>query len=105
MNSNKVGALLALVEDPTDFPANAPSLRTLDAAVRCPICSEYFAGPVSLLCGHCFCSLCIRNAIATPASKAQCPTCRTHVSESQLRPNPGMEDVVSAWMLARCVFA
>ncbi|KAJ7771607.1 hypothetical protein B0H16DRAFT_189580 [Mycena metata] len=102
MNSVKLKTLLAQdISDPTDFPKEAPSLQTLDAAVRCGICANYFDGPVSLLCGHCFCSLCIRDVISRQGSKAVCPTCRTNMNESQLRPNPGMEDVVTAWKLAR----
>ncbi|KAF7353675.1 Postreplication repair E3 ubiquitin-protein ligase rad18 [Mycena venus] len=102
MNSSKLSTLLALdLEDPTDFPKKASSLRDLDTAVRCPICSDYFNGPVSLLCGHCFCSMCIRGVISDPSSKSQCPTCRQNMTESQLRPNPGIEDVVAAWRFAR----
>ncbi|KAF8191431.1 hypothetical protein K438DRAFT_1830497 [Mycena galopus ATCC 62051] len=105
MNSSKLSTLLAQdIEDPTEFPKKASSLRDLDSAVRCPICYDYFNGPVSLLCGHCFCSLCIRNVIS--ASKAQCPVCKQSMSESQLRPNPGIEDVVTAWRSARpCILS
>ncbi|KAJ6546985.1 hypothetical protein B0H19DRAFT_1163341 [Mycena capillaripes] len=100
MNSSKLSILLAQdISDPTDFPKKASSLRELDAAVRCPICTDYFNGPVSLLCGHCFCSMCIRGVISS--SKAHCPTCRQNMTESHLRPNPGIEDVVTAWKLAR----
>ncbi|KAJ7043099.1 hypothetical protein C8F04DRAFT_29930 [Mycena alexandri] len=102
MNSVKLKTLLAQdISDPTDFPKDAPSLQTLDAAVRCGICANYFDGPVSLFCGHCFCSLCIRDVISRQGSKAVCPTCRNNMNESQLRPNPGIEDVVAAWKLAR----
>ncbi|KAJ7243381.1 hypothetical protein B0H12DRAFT_832780 [Mycena haematopus] len=102
MNSNKLSTLLAIdIEDPTDFPRGAPSLGGLDSAVRCPICHDYFNGPVSLLCGHCFCSMCIRGIISTLSSKAHCPICRQSVTESQLRPNPCIEDILAAWKLAR----
>ncbi|KAJ6488500.1 hypothetical protein C8R47DRAFT_481440 [Mycena vitilis] len=100
MHSNKLSTLLAQgIDDPTDFPKKAASLRELDSAVRCPICSDYLTGPVSLLCGHCFCSMCIRGVISS--SKAQCPSCKANMTESHLRPNPQIEDVVTAWKLAR----
>ncbi|KAJ7063548.1 hypothetical protein C8F01DRAFT_1133456 [Mycena amicta] len=90
------------IDDPTDFPANGPSknLRNLDSSVRCPICTEYFDGPVSLQCGHSFCSLCIRNTMAA-TSQSHCPTCRAPAKESQLRPNPTIEEIVAAWQPAR----
>jgi hypothetical protein len=47
--------LTADIPDPTDF--HSPSLRQLDAALRCTICSEWFDAPVTLACSHCFCSL------------------------------------------------
>ncbi|KAF7294703.1 DNA repair protein [Mycena indigotica] len=91
---------LQAIEDPTDFPPEAKSLQQLDAAVRCSICSEFFDGPVSLQCGHSFCSLCIRNTMAT-TSQSHCPTCRAPAKESHLRPNSLLEDIVSAWKPAR----
>lgn len=47
------------VPDPTDFPSNdiAPGLRELDEALRCPICGDLFSAPLTVACGHCFCSL------------------------------------------------
>ena len=46
------------VPDPTDFPphSTAPGLRALDGAFRCDICGELYDGPVTISCGHCFCS-------------------------------------------------
>lgn len=58
MNSNKLSTLLAQdIPDPTDFPKEASSLAHLDTAVRCQICSNFLDGPVTLSCGHCFCSV------------------------------------------------
>ncbi|KDQ59637.1 hypothetical protein JAAARDRAFT_153620 [Jaapia argillacea MUCL 33604] len=90
--------LLSDVPDPTDFPKSPPGLRELDSSLRCNICGDLFDGPVTLACGHCFCSLCVRNALA---EKAECPICRKQASETQLRVNLAIETCVAAWKLAR----
>ncbi|KAJ7168242.1 hypothetical protein C8R43DRAFT_983682 [Mycena crocata] len=97
LNSNNVDALLALsLPDPTDFTNSF--LRAFDSSIFCPICANYFDGPVSLACGHSFCSMCIRSSLHT---SKDCPTCRSAATESQLRPNPALEEVVTAWKAAR----
>ncbi|GLB35428.1 hypothetical protein LshimejAT787_0209930 [Lyophyllum shimeji] len=88
------------VPDPTDFPPLniAPGLRTLDGSLRCNICGELYDAPVTLNCGHCFCSFCVRASLA---EKQECPSCRKTAIEGHLRPNPVVEEVVSAWKLSR----
>ncbi|KAK0225127.1 hypothetical protein EDD85DRAFT_221008 [Armillaria nabsnona] len=103
MSSKKqtIEQLAAIVSDSTDFPdiATAPGLRTLDSTLRCPICCELFSGPVTLRCGHCFCSLCIRGSLA---QKQECPSCRKgEENEGHLRVNPVVEEAVEAWSKAR----
>ena len=46
------------ITDSTDFPddATTPGLRSFDDALRCSICRDFYDAPVSLTCGHCFCS-------------------------------------------------
>ncbi|KDR81862.1 hypothetical protein GALMADRAFT_135257 [Galerina marginata CBS 339.88] len=84
------------IPDPTDFPPHgkAPGLRTLDASLRCDICGELYDAPVTISCGHCFCSNCIRTSLA---SKQECPSCRKTANEAHIRPNPTLENVISAW--------
>ncbi|KAK0210223.1 hypothetical protein DFS33DRAFT_270245 [Desarmillaria ectypa] len=103
MSSKKqtVEQLAATISDSTDFPdiATAPGLRTIDNALRCPICCELFSGPVTLRCGHCFCSLCIRGFLA---QKQECPSCRKgEENEGHLRVNLVVEEAVEAWNKAR----
>ncbi|KAJ4488566.1 hypothetical protein J3R30DRAFT_3794053 [Lentinula aciculospora] len=91
------------VQDPSDFPqqSEAPGLRLLDSALRCTICSELYDGPVTLKCGHCFCSLCIRQSLV---EKQECPTCREDdVNEGHLRRNPVLEEAVTAWKQCRYI--
>ena len=68
MLTNNVQVLLAQdIPDPTDFAAT--DLRQLDASFRCTICGEFFDAPISLACGHCFCSLVRNNEIFSGASR------------------------------------
>ncbi|KAF8831792.1 hypothetical protein HHX47_DHR1001177 [Lentinula edodes] len=118
-SKTQIQRLMSDVQDPSDFPqqSEAPGLRLLDSALRCTICSELFDGPVTLKCGHCFCSLvgvsrlgfqvlgahirfqCIRQALA---EKQECPACReSDVNEGHLRKNPAMEEAVTAWKECR----
>lgn len=73
-------------------------LRQLDASLRCTICGELYDAPITLACGHCFCSLCIREHIV---KESECPSCRKSTSEGQFRTNPVLEAAVSAWKTAR----
>ncbi|TCD70580.1 E3 ubiquitin-protein ligase rad18 [Steccherinum ochraceum] len=86
------------VPSPEDFPppSNAPGLRELDEALRCNICKELYSAPVTIPCGHCFCSLELPRL-----AKQECPVCRAPANESQIRKNAKLEDAVRAWNLAR----
>lgn len=47
--------LTANIADPTDFADT--NLQSLDRSLRCNICGDLFDAPVTLQCGHAFCSL------------------------------------------------
>ncbi|KAF8431749.1 hypothetical protein L210DRAFT_962372 [Boletus edulis BED1] len=97
MPTNNVQVLLAQdIPDPTDFTAT--NLRQLDASFQCTICGEFFDAPISLACGHCFCSLCVREHILR---EPECPRCRKSTTEAHFRVNPALEEAVSAWKAAR----
>ncbi|KAH7910625.1 hypothetical protein BJ138DRAFT_1135919 [Hygrophoropsis aurantiaca] len=97
MPINNVQALLQTdIPDPSDFPT--PQLQQFDASFRCSICGELYDAPVTLNCGHCFCSLCIREHIM---KEPECPSCRKPANEGHFRINPVLEEVIAAWKLAR----
>jgi hypothetical protein len=54
-------------------------LTTLIESVTCSICHSIFRAPVSLTCGHTFCTLCLRALIE---AKAECAVCRAPVEGS-----------------------
>jgi E3 ubiquitin-protein ligase RAD18 len=48
--------LASLKDEPAQIPANQPKVLRLDKSIVCQICKELFRGPVSITCGHSFCS-------------------------------------------------
>ncbi|PCH38443.1 hypothetical protein WOLCODRAFT_161580 [Wolfiporia cocos MD-104 SS10] len=86
--------------DPTDFPPQdvAPGLRLLDDSLRCSVCRDFYDAPMSINCGHSFCSLCIRQALD---AKQECPSCRQPATEAHLRKNTAAESAVKAWSESR----
>ncbi|EGN96253.1 hypothetical protein SERLA73DRAFT_76232 [Serpula lacrymans var. lacrymans S7.3] len=97
MPTNNVDALLATdVPDPSDFPPPSalPGLRQLDTTYRCAICGELYDAPITLLCGHCFCSLHITK-------EEECPTCRKAANEGHFRTNITVEEMLAREHQAR----
>ncbi|KAI1266993.1 DNA repair protein rad18 [Xylariaceae sp. FL1019] len=90
---------LDTVTDSTDWLATPLSgLATVEAALRCQICKDFFKTPMLTSCNHTFCSLCIRRALS---SDGKCPLCRASEQEMKLRSNWSMEEVVAAFTQAR----
>ncbi|NXI09863.1 RAD18 ligase, partial [Irena cyanogastra] len=71
----------------------------VDDLLRCGICFDYFNIAVIIpQCSHSYCSLCIRKSLSY---KTQCPTCCVAVSESDLRNNRILDDLVKSFNSAR----
>ncbi|NXO12502.1 RAD18 ligase, partial [Oriolus oriolus] len=71
----------------------------VDDLLRCGICFDYFSIAVIIpQCSHNYCSLCIRKFLSY---KTQCPTCCVAVSESDLRNNRILDDLVKSFSSAR----
>ncbi|CAH2312713.1 E3 ubiquitin- ligase RAD18 isoform X3 [Pelobates cultripes] len=86
-------------------PVQAPGgrgrqyVQNLDDLLRCGICFDYFnIAMVIPHCSHNYCSLCIRKFLSY---KTQCPTCCVAVTESDLRNNRILDDLVKTFCLAR----
>ncbi|NWV86743.1 RAD18 ligase, partial [Dasyornis broadbenti] len=71
----------------------------VDDLLRCGICFDYFSIAVIIpQCSHNYCSLCIRKFLSY---KTQCPTCCVAVSESDLKSNRMLDDLVKSFNSAR----
>ncbi|XP_053325922.1 E3 ubiquitin-protein ligase RAD18 [Spea bombifrons] len=74
-------------------------VQDLDDLFRCGICFDYFnIAMIIPQCSHNYCSLCIRKFLSY---KTQCPTCCVAVTESDLRNNRILDDLVKTFYLAR----
>ncbi|PWN45463.1 hypothetical protein IE81DRAFT_320226 [Ceraceosorus guamensis] len=93
---------LNAADDPADWEDEFSYLKPLDAALRCELCFDVFRAPVSLRCGHTFCSTCVRNAINQGGAGGQeCPKCRAKAQDSHLTPQIALETAAEAWRDAR----
>ncbi|NWW79792.1 RAD18 ligase, partial [Climacteris rufus] len=71
----------------------------VDDLLRCGICFDYFSIAVMIpQCSHNYCSLCIRKFLSY---KTQCPICCVAVTESDLRNNRMLDDLVKSFNSAR----
>src|ERR1700722_9036172 len=52
----------------------------LDTYRDCPFCLKLLYEPVSTLCGHTFCLLCMERFISQSNRSPQCPFCRENLS-------------------------
>ena len=87
------------VSDPSDWlKTSLKQLATVEAALRCQVCKDFFDTPMITSCSHTFCSLCIRRCLT---SDGKCPTCRASDQELRLRRNWAVEETVQAFQNAR----
>ncbi|XP_066051513.1 E3 ubiquitin-protein ligase RAD18 isoform X1 [Chamaea fasciata] len=86
-----------LLEPP--WPPSLAPLKAVDDLLRCGICFDYFSIAVIIpQCSHSYCSLCIRKFLSY---KTQCPMCCVAVSESDLKNNRVLDDLVKSFNSAR----
>jgi E3 ubiquitin-protein ligase RAD18 len=87
------------VSDSTDWlNTPLPALATVESALRCQVCRDFYTTPMITSCSHTFCSLCIRRCLA---AEGKCPTCRREDQEIKLRKNWALQELVDAFQAAR----
>ncbi|XP_053932744.1 E3 ubiquitin-protein ligase RAD18 isoform X3 [Cuculus canorus] len=90
---------LALPVPEPPWPASLSPLKAVDDLLRCGICFDYFSIAMIIpQCSHNYCSLCIRKFLSY---KTQCPTCCVAVSESDLKNNRTLDELVKSFNSAR----
>ncbi|XP_072571781.1 E3 ubiquitin-protein ligase RAD18 isoform X5 [Paramormyrops kingsleyae] len=89
--------MMSVVPEP-DLPTNLACLKPVDALLRCPVCFDYTNIAMMTKCSHNFCSLCIRKFLSY---KPQCPVCNSTATESDLRNNRILDDLVKSFKDAR----
>ncbi|XP_059555505.1 tripartite motif-containing protein 60-like [Myotis daubentonii] len=67
--------------------AFAASLAKLQAEASCPICLDYLRDPVTIACGHTFCSSCIHQRWEGLQGTFPCPVCLRHCPDRSLERN------------------
>ncbi|KAM6126411.1 E3 ubiquitin-protein ligase RAD18 [Phoenicopterus ruber ruber] len=88
---------LPVLEPP--WPPSLSPLKAVDDLLRCGICFDYFSIAMMIpQCSHNYCSLCIRKFLSY---KTQCPTCCVAVSESDLKNNRTLDELVKSFNSAR----
>ncbi|KAJ9644502.1 E3 ubiquitin-protein ligase rad18 [Coniosporium apollinis] len=87
------------IADSTDWIGTplAP-FQSLENALRCQVCKDFYDTPMITSCSHTFCSLCIRKALT---SDGKCPVCRASDQASKLRRNWAVQEIVDAFQAAR----
>ncbi|CAP67409.1 uncharacterized protein PODANS_1_24110 [Podospora anserina S mat+] len=83
------------VSDSTDWLGTPlASLKSVEEALRCHVCKDFFTTPMLTSCSHTFCSLCIRRCLT---ADSKCPLCRKTVDLSKLRGNGALREAVEAF--------
>ncbi|XP_058856212.1 E3 ubiquitin-protein ligase RAD18-like isoform X3 [Acipenser ruthenus] len=84
------------------WPQSLTCLKNIDALLRCTICFDYIDIAMMIQqCSHNYCSLCIRKFLSL---KSQCPLCNLTVTESDLRNNRVLDDLVKSFRSVRQQF-
>lgn len=87
------------VPDSTDWlPTPLSGLATIEAALRCQVCKDFFDTPMITSCSHTFCSLCIRRCLS---NEGKCPACRAGNQEVMLRRNWAVQELVDSFKRSR----
>ncbi|KAI0223118.1 E3 ubiquitin-protein ligase rad18 [Massospora cicadina] len=84
------------------WPERYRFLGRMEELMVCGICKEFYHAPVSAQCGHTFCSLCFRQALAAQQTTRKfCPLCHEAADEADLRRNLPLEAIKLEFLQGR----
>lgn len=87
------------IPDSTDWlNTRVSGVASVESALRCQVCKDFFDTPVITSCSHTFCSLCIRRCLS---AEGTCPACRTKDQELKLRRNWAVQELVDSFQKVR----
>uniref|UniRef100_A0A5F8GD33 Uncharacterized protein n=1 Tax=Monodelphis domestica TaxID=13616 RepID=A0A5F8GD33_MONDO len=68
-------------------------IENLKADLTCSICLGYFTDPVTVNCGHSFCTVCLLRCREEADATFNCPECRGIIKDSDLVPNRNLQNL------------
>uniref|UniRef100_UPI003AACB17B zinc-binding protein A33-like n=1 Tax=Centroberyx gerrardi TaxID=166262 RepID=UPI003AACB17B len=74
----------------------AEKTALFESYLSCHVCSETFRDPVSLSCGHSFCSSCLKQ-FWEQAKNKNCPICKRKSSKEELHVNFTLKDLADSY--------
>lgn len=87
------------IPDATDWlETPLKGFATVENALHCSICKDFYDTPMITSCCHTFCSRCIRTSLS---ADGKCPACRTADQASKLRNNWALQELVTSFLDAR----
>ncbi|XP_038672987.1 E3 ubiquitin-protein ligase TRIM39-like [Scyliorhinus canicula] len=81
--------------------ASGSEMGDLTQELTCPICLEVFTHPVSLECGHHFCSSCISESWQPIPGDVSCPQCRQVFTQRNVRPARTLSNIVEKFRVLK----
>ena len=78
----------------------AKPMSEFENELVCDICCELMKGPVSLPCGHIYCSECVRKHLSA-SSAGTCPNCRQPATTNDLKAVPRLAALLGLWKPVR----
>ncbi|XP_074158197.1 putative E3 ubiquitin-protein ligase TRIML1 [Sminthopsis crassicaudata] len=75
--------------------------ESLRVGASCPLCLGHFMDPVTLECGHTFCTECLASSWKDICPPTACPVCSTATALEDTVPHRGLQDLANTGKMQR----